>query len=95
MEFAVIGKPNCELPRIVFQLGNVTWLSAFWASIRKSIFTRSADRNVRLNEAFSRNCDGPVIEFRPAFPQCPAAGATNAAGFSDNPAGASYSGAPV
>ena len=38
--------------------------------------------------AFKANWDGPVIEFRPAFPQLPVAGTLNAMGFRNNPAGA-------
>ena len=48
---------------------------------------RSLERNVRLIDAFKVNCPGPLIEFRPAFPHFPAAGAANAAGFKLNPAG--------
>ena len=35
---AAFGSPNCALATIVFQLGNVTWLSALVESNRKSIF---------------------------------------------------------
>jgi hypothetical protein len=75
---------------LVFQLGNVTWFSALIASSRKSALMRSLNRNVRAIDALRVNCPGPVIEFLPALPQCPAAGALTAAGLRNSPDGAEY-----
>jgi hypothetical protein len=58
-------------------------------------FIRSLIRNVRAMVAFMLNWFGPVIEFLPAFPHSPAAGATYASGFRNNPPVVSYNGAPV
>src|SRR5688500_13653189 len=58
---------------------NVTRLSTFVASIRKSMLTRSPTRKVRATEAFIENWDGPVMKFRGALPHSPVAGAVNAA----------------
>src|SRR5262249_38796987 len=83
--FAVEGRPNWGLVAITFQLGYVTWFRAFSVSSRKSKLSRSENRNVLAIEAFKANCPGPVIEFRPAFPQYPDRGAATAAGFRNRP----------
>src|SRR6516165_4776857 len=88
MALAEVGSPNCALVTAVFQLGNVTWLSALVRSTRKSRFNRSLIWKIRPREAFNSNWDGPVIESLPAFPHCPAAGGPYARGFSDKPGGA-------
>ncbi len=43
-----LSKPNCALLTIVFQLVNVTWLSALVASMRMSPLRRSLKRKVRV-----------------------------------------------
>jgi hypothetical protein len=53
--FAAIGNPNCALLTAVFQLVNVTWLSAFVESTRKSRLNRSFNRNVRPIDALNVN----------------------------------------
>src|SRR5262245_9227851 len=59
------------------------------------MFILSRRRNVRVRDALRLNCAGPVMEFRPAFPQLPAVGATNAAGLRNLPPLSRYKGAPV
>ena len=68
MALAAAGRPNCALPNVVFQPGKVTWFSGFVESIRRSPLSRSLSRNVRPADAFKVNCEGPVMESRPALP---------------------------
>src|SRR4051812_14231175 len=51
--------------------------------------------NPRDSDAFSENCDGPVMEFRGAFPHSPDAGAANAARFRKALPVSPSTGAPV
>src|SRR5260221_11920937 len=81
-----MGNPNCGLLTKVFTPVYVTRFNTFVASIRQSSDRRSPHRNDRPAPAFSENCAGPRIELRPAFPQRPLAGATNADGFAKKPA---------
>ena len=53
MALAEVGSPNCALVTAVFQLGNVTWLSALVRSTRKSRFNRSLIWKIRPREAFN------------------------------------------
>src|SRR5260370_20630049 len=80
MALAGFGNPNCVLVTVVFQLGNVTWLSAFVASTRKSRLSRSLIWKILPREAFRPNCDGPMMEVLPALPHWPDCGAAQAAG---------------
>src|SRR5262245_51878531 len=66
-----------------------------FASTRRSMLTRSFTRNVRVSDAFSENCPGPVMVFRPALPHWPGAGAANAAALRNAPEEFVYKGAPV
>src|SRR5262245_45518166 len=59
------------------------------------MLTRRLNRNERANDAFNSNCDGPLIELRPAFPHCPGAGATNAAELTCRPSTSTLIGSPV
>src|ERR1700693_821306 len=95
MALAGFGNPNCELLKVVFQLGKVTWLSALVASTRNSRPNRSVTWKTRPRDAFRLNWEGPVMEFLPALPHWPGGGAAYAAGFRKSPAGALWSGAPV
>src|SRR5438477_2109924 len=73
--FVRFGNPNCGLPTMALTLEYVTVLRTFNASMRQSSVKRSPNRNARESEPFSVNCFGPMIEFRPAVPHCPARGA--------------------
>ena len=66
-----------------------------WSHPPKVELRRSVIGNVVPKDAFRLNCDGPVMESRPALPHWPAGGGVYAAGFKNKPAGAEYSGAPV
>jgi hypothetical protein len=66
--FAAVGSPNCELLTMVFQEVYETLFNALFASSRKSVLVRSLIRKVRESDAFSENCRGPVMMFRPALP---------------------------
>ena len=80
---------------VVFHVVYLTVFNTFVASIRQSALSRLVNRNVRPIEAFSENTAGPVIESRPALPHWPGAGAVNAAGLRNSPAGAAVIEAPV
>src|SRR5215468_6487666 len=95
MGFAVVYNPRLLDPIVVLKLRNVTWLSAFVASNRTSMFFRSPRRITRPSDAFNPNCTGPVIVSRPALPHWPAAGTANAAKLNGSPAGASVTERPV
>ena len=71
MPFGLSGKPNWLLPYCTFHAPKTTWLSAFVESKRRSALTRSLMRKVRAMDAFRLNWPGPVIESRPALPNCP------------------------
>src|SRR5262245_11212290 len=63
----------------------VTTFSTFEISSRQSPVTRSPMRNERPIPKLKVNGAGPRIEFRPALPHSPVAGAANAAGFTYDP----------
>src|SRR5690242_5469855 len=95
MALTLFGSPNCALFTIVFHELNVTWFNTFVASTFRSRLNRSPQGNVLPNVAFKPNCDGPVIEFRPAFPQWPVVGMLKADGFKNSPGGAACIEEPV
>ena len=72
MLLAEVGKPNCALVTVVFQLVKTTWFSALAESIRRSRLNRSFRRKVRPMEAFKVNWAGPLMVFLPAVPHDPA-----------------------
>ena len=56
MALADMGKPNCALVMVVFQLGKVTWLSALVALKLKSKELKAPlGLKERCMEAFSEN----------------------------------------
>ena len=71
---AVVGNPNCLLLMIVSQLVKATWLRKLVESTRRSRLNLLFHRNVRPSEVFKVNCEGPMIEFLPAFPHWPGNG---------------------
>src|SRR5690242_18017793 len=87
MGLAVAGRPNWALLMLTIHAGYVTWFRALVASKRRSAFQRSPSRKVRDMDAFMVNCEGPVMEFRPALPHWPGSGTRTAAGLRNRPCG--------
>ncbi len=57
----------------------LTWLKTLVPSMRISKRLRSPRAMLRESERFITNIPGPGIVLRPALPNCPAEGRTNAA----------------